>query len=158
MANAISEQVNFDPNIEPVNPESVHKLRLSGGDMMPAAAFGTFHSDWAKEYMKDATVEAIRLGWRHLDTARAYENEQDVGRAIQEAIDRGYINSADDLFITGKGKNRDNGFHIKTQVSLVGLRNVQGIAFIRGKDGYDNRKDPEKIAGHKFNKIYFHNL
>ena len=70
--------------------------------MMPIAAFGTFHSDWAQDYMKDATVEAIRLGWRHLDTARAYENEDVVGEAIREAIKQGHISSADDLFITGK--------------------------------------------------------
>jgi diketogulonate reductase-like aldo/keto reductase len=70
--------------------------------MMPVAAFGTFHSDWAQDYMKDATVEAIRLGWRHIDTARAYENENVVGEAIREAVEKGYITSADDLFITGK--------------------------------------------------------
>jgi len=40
--------------------------------------------------MKDATVEAIRLGWRHIDTARAYENEALIGEAIREAVRRGY--------------------------------------------------------------------
>jgi diketogulonate reductase-like aldo/keto reductase len=69
---------------------------------MPAAAFGTFHSDWAQQYMHDATLEAIRLGWRHLDTARAYENEDIIGKAIREAIKRKYIASSDELFITGK--------------------------------------------------------
>ena len=95
-------QVCFDPDIEGIDPASVHSLKLSSGTVMPAPAFGTFHSDWAQDYMKDATVEAIRLGWRHLDTARAYENEADVGEAIREAIRKGYIHSADDLFITGK--------------------------------------------------------
>jgi hypothetical protein len=52
--------------------------------------------------MKDATVEAIRVGWRHLDTARAYENEEVVGEAIREAIHKGYISSRDELFITAK--------------------------------------------------------
>jgi diketogulonate reductase-like aldo/keto reductase len=69
---------------------------------MPVAAFGTFHSDWAQDHMKDATVEAIRLGWRHIDTARAYENEDVVGEAIREATHKGYINSPDELFITAK--------------------------------------------------------
>ena len=96
------EQVCFDPGIAPIAPETVHKLKLASGVMMPAAAFGTFHSDWAQAYMKDATVEAIRLGWRHLDTARAYENEDVVGEAIREAIKKGTIASANDLFITGK--------------------------------------------------------
>jgi diketogulonate reductase-like aldo/keto reductase len=69
---------------------------------MPVAAFGTFHSDWAQDHMKDATVEAIRLGWRHIDTARAYENEDVVGEAIREAVKKGYIASPDELFITAK--------------------------------------------------------
>ncbi len=69
---------------------------------MPVAAYGTFHSDWAQALMKDATIEAIRLGWRHLDTARAYENEALIGEAIRESIRRGYIKSREELFITGK--------------------------------------------------------
>jgi len=98
----VNEQVWFDESIKGVDPASVHQVRLSSGVMMPVAAYGTFHSDWAQAYMKDATVEAIRLGWRHLDTARAYENEDVVGEAIREAIRKGYIASADELFITGK--------------------------------------------------------
>ena len=97
-----NEQVWFDTSIEGVDPASVRQVRLAGGAMMPVAAFGTFHSDWAQAYMKDATVEAIRLGWRHLDTARAYENEEVVGEAIREAVGKGYVKSADELFVTGK--------------------------------------------------------
>jgi len=96
------EQVCFDQGIEPIDPASVRQVKLASGATMPVAAFGTFHSDWAQDYMKDATLEAIRLGWRHVDTARAYENEDVVGEAIREAVDKGYIASADDLFITGK--------------------------------------------------------
>jgi diketogulonate reductase-like aldo/keto reductase len=100
--NDLSEQVCFDKNVKGIDPDSVGKVTLAGGVVMPIAAFGTFHSDWAQDYMKDATVEAIRLGYRHIDTARAYENEDVVGEAIREAIKEGYISSADDLFITGK--------------------------------------------------------
>jgi alcohol dehydrogenase (NADP+) len=96
------EPVLFDKTVEGIDPESVHKAKLPSGVMMPIPAFGTFHSDWAQDYMEDATVEAIRLGWRHLDTARAYENEEVVGEAIRRAIREGLISSADDLFITGK--------------------------------------------------------
>lgn len=95
-------QVCFDQSVKPIDPASVRQVRLASGVMMPVAAFGTFHSDWAQAYMKDATVEAIRLGWRHLDTARAYENEAVVGEAIRESIRKGYIRSAGELFITGK--------------------------------------------------------
>ena len=96
------EQVCFDRSVVPLDPASVHHVKLASGRMMPVAALGTFHSDWAQDYMEEATAEAIRLGWRHLDTARAYENEDVVGEAIRRAIREGYISSADELFITGK--------------------------------------------------------
>jgi diketogulonate reductase-like aldo/keto reductase len=99
---AALEPVCFDTSVEAIDPGAVHKVTLSSGAVMPVAAYGTFHSDWAQEYMKDATVEAIRLGWRHIDTARAYENEDVVGEAIREAISKGYISSRDELFITAK--------------------------------------------------------
>ncbi|MBN2155139.1 MAG: aldo/keto reductase [Candidatus Lokiarchaeota archaeon] len=92
----------IDPTIESVDPKLVQKIKLPSGNLMPVAAYGTFHSDWAQEYMYEATVEAIRIGWRHIDTARAYENEKTIGDAIKEAISKGYINSPNDLFITGK--------------------------------------------------------
>jgi alcohol dehydrogenase (NADP+) len=94
--------IGIDPSLEGLDPQSAHQIKLSSGTHIPAAAYGTFHSDWAQDHMKDATVEAIRLGWRHLDTARAYENEADVGVAIREAIDKGYISSREELYITGK--------------------------------------------------------
>ncbi len=92
----------IDRTAPSIDPATVRQIPLYCGGMMPAAAFGTFHSDWAQDCMRDATVEAIRIGWRHLDTARAYENEAVVGEAIRESVKRGYIRSAADLFITGK--------------------------------------------------------
>ena len=94
--------MTVDTSLQPIDPESVHKVRLSSDVAMPVAAFGTFHSDWAQEHMYQATLEAIRLGWRHLDTARAYENEALIGAAIKESVRLGYISSVEDLFITGK--------------------------------------------------------
>jgi len=102
VAGKVSAEVNFDKYIKGINPEAVHKVKLASGAVMPVAAFGTFHSDWAQTYIKDATLEAIRLGWRHIDTARAYENEDVVGDAIREAIRLGYIRSRNELFITAK--------------------------------------------------------
>lgn len=49
----------------------------------------------------EAVLEAIRVGFRHIDCALAYHNESDVGRAIAQAIKEGIV-SRDQLFITGK--------------------------------------------------------
>ena len=61
-AGKVTGEVIFDKNIKGVDPEAVHKVKLASGAVMPIAGFGTFHSDWAQAYMKDATVEAI-TGW-----------------------------------------------------------------------------------------------
>lgn len=123
------EPVCFDRSLEGIDPQSVHKVKLASGAVMPVAGFGTFHSDWAQEYMKDATVEAIRLGWRHLDTARAYENEDVVGEAIREAIQKGYISSAQELFITGKLWNghmapKDVAPALDTTLNALGVEKI----------------------------------
>ena len=102
MTTTSSSRVQFDSSIEPIDPTTVRQIKLPTGTKMPVAAYGTFHSDWAQAYMKDATREAIRLGWRHIDTARAYENEAEIGQSFRDAISDGYISSTDDLFITGK--------------------------------------------------------
>jgi 2,5-diketo-D-gluconate reductase B len=40
----------------------------------------------------DGVRDALDLGYRHIDTARAYENEEEVGRAVEESpVDRGEI-------------------------------------------------------------------
>lgn len=127
--NKRASEVCFDAKVQPVDPSSVNQVKLASGRIMPAPAYGTFHSDWAQDYMKDATVEAIRLGWRHLDTARAYENEDVVGEAIREAIRKGYIRSAADLFITGKLWNghmapKDVGPALETTLKALGVDHI----------------------------------
>ena len=74
----------INTNLSPVNPETVCQLKLVDGSLMPQAAMGTFHSDNPDlmKGMKDIVVEAIRLGYRHIDCATAYQNEEIVGQAI----------------------------------------------------------------------------
>jgi len=75
---------------------------------MPQAAMGSFHSDNPdlKEMMEEVIVEAIRLGYRHLDCATAYQNEEVVGRAIKRAIREG-LTTREELFVTTKLWNKN---------------------------------------------------
>ena len=66
---------------------------------MAAIGLGTWKSKPGEVH--DAVVEAIRVGYRHLDCAAAYGNEAEVGQAIQEVIADGTIQRAD-LWITSK--------------------------------------------------------
>lgn len=72
---------------------------LRDGAMIPRLGFGTYQvpaGDAAK-----AVREAIAAGYRHIDTAQYYFNEEQVGQAIREALEAGEI-SRDELFVTTK--------------------------------------------------------
>ena len=69
--------------------------KLNNGKAIPAVGLGTWLIDDDK--VSDVVENAIRLGYRHIDTAQAYENETGVGVGIRRSgVDR------DDLFITTK--------------------------------------------------------
>lgn len=62
---------------------------------LPSIGYGTY--PLTGEKCKEAVLDALQIGYRHIDTASSYENEADVGRAIQESsIDRR------ELFVTTK--------------------------------------------------------
>ena len=99
---------NFiNQNIKPIDPKKVAQLVLPDGTHMPQAAMGTFHSDNPDliDNMEDIIVESIRLGYRHLDCATAYQNEDIVGRAIDKTIKLGLV-KRDELFMLSKLWNK----------------------------------------------------
>jgi 2,5-diketo-D-gluconate reductase A len=84
-------------------PMSHPTLYLNDGAMMPQLGFGV----WQVENSQAASVvrEAIDAGYRSIDTAAIYRNEEGVGEAIRSTdVPRG------DLFITTKLWNDDQGY------------------------------------------------
>jgi diketogulonate reductase-like aldo/keto reductase len=77
---------------------------LNNGVEMPLLGFGVFQMNDAEE-CEHSVLEAIRTGYRLIDTAASYENEEAVGRAIQSSgIAR------EELFITTKLWVADAGY------------------------------------------------
>lgn len=71
-------------------------VKLANGEEIPTVGFGTWLLKEGDECY-DAVAEALRVGYRHIDTARAYHNEASVGRAVRDSgIPRG------ELYITSK--------------------------------------------------------
>jgi 2,5-diketo-D-gluconate reductase A len=56
---------------------------LPGGGSMPLLGFGTWQIKGAECY--DAVRKALDVGYRHLDTATVYRNEEEVGRALADS-------------------------------------------------------------------------
>ncbi|PJM72911.1 2,5-diketo-D-gluconic acid reductase [Bifidobacterium primatium] len=75
-------------------------ITLNNGITMPAAGFGVFQIRDADECAR-VVHDAIAAGYRLIDTAQSYYNEEAVGRGIARAIGEGIV-SRDDLFVTTK--------------------------------------------------------
>src|SRR5436305_2986234 len=58
-------------------------IRLNNGVEMPALGLGVFQTP--PEVTADAVAEALRIGYRLIDTAAAYLNEREVGEGIGRA-------------------------------------------------------------------------
>ncbi|PCH35658.1 aldehyde reductase 1 [Wolfiporia cocos MD-104 SS10] len=73
-------------------------ITLSNGQPIPQIGLGTWLS---KPHEVENAVEiAVRHGYRHLDLARIYENQDEVGRALKKVIPE--VVKREDLFITSK--------------------------------------------------------
>ncbi len=81
---------------------TVPTIQLNDGHSIPQLGFGVFLVD--PDETERIVTDALAVGYRHIDTAAAYGNEQGVGRAIEKSgIPR------DELFITTKLWNSDHG-------------------------------------------------
>ncbi len=77
----------------------VPTIELNNGVKIPQLGFGVFQIPPAQT--QDATAEALRIGYRHIDTAQMYRNEAGVGQAVRESgLPR------DEVFVTSKLSNR----------------------------------------------------
>jgi diketogulonate reductase-like aldo/keto reductase len=99
----------MEPPLEPpflaspdgVDPELVPKRPLYTGAQIPAIGLGTFGSDHVSpERVAQAVVGAISVGYRHLDCASVYGNEDRVGCALQRLFAGGL--NREELWITSK--------------------------------------------------------
>ena len=59
-------------------------ITLNDGNKIPQFGLGVFQIS-GDEKTKEACLEAFKLGYRHIDTAHAYQNERGVGQAVKES-------------------------------------------------------------------------
>lgn len=97
-------------------------LPLNDGRYIPQIGFGVWQVP--DDIVAEACLTAMSAGYRHIDTAAVYGNERGVGEAIAACgLDR------DDLFITTKVWNSDQGFAearaaAQQSLNLLGLDSV----------------------------------
>jgi len=78
-------------------------VEMNDGRSIPVIGFGVWQVP--DDVVVDATVKALEVGYRHIDTAYLYHNERGVGEALRRSeLDR------DDVFVTTKVWNTDHGY------------------------------------------------
>ena len=81
---------------------------LSNGIKIPCVGFGTWQSENGDEAY-NAVLAALKAGYRHIDTAAAYGNEESVGKAISDFLESSGV-KREELFVTTKLWNDDHGY------------------------------------------------
>lgn len=93
-------------------------VKLNNGVKMPILGFGVYQIP--KEETKQAVLDAIKVGYRLIDTAQSYFNEKEVGDAIKECgVDR------KELFITSKVWIDNYGYEKCKASVLESLKKLQ---------------------------------
>lgn len=97
----------------------MQKVILNNGVEMPILGFGVFQMNDLKE-CEQAVYDALRVGYRLIDTAASYQNEEAVGKAIKRSgIQR------EELFITTKLWVQDTGYENTKKAFEKSLNNLQ---------------------------------
>lgn len=105
------------------NPSNTPMIRLNNGIMMPQLGLGVYQVEEGDQ-VEQAVTKALNSGYRAIDTAAVYRNEEGVGRAIaQSSIPR------EELFITTKLWNDDQGYDSAKQAFDASLERL-GLEYV----------------------------
>lgn len=98
-------------------------VQLNDGNRIPSVGFGVFQIPAGNDTY-EATLNALKAGYRHIDTAAAYFNEADVGKAVRDSgIPR------EEVFVTSKLWLQDFAYEDAKKAIDVSLDNL-GLGYI----------------------------
>ncbi|KAI4753442.1 Aldo/keto reductase [Aureobasidium sp. EXF-3400] len=75
---------------------------LNNGVKIPAVGFGTFANEGSKGESYKAALHALNTGYRHLDCAWFYQNEDEVGAAVRDFLKENSSVKREDIFVCTK--------------------------------------------------------
>lgn len=126
------------------------KLEFRNGDVLPSLGLGTWLSK--KNEVYNAVLEAIRIGYRHIDCAYIYGNEAEIGQALHDAMKAGLV-KREELFVTSKVWNSD---HAPERVEVSVRRSLKDLQLdyldlflihwpVAFKTGHEQAKDASDL-------------
>lgn len=97
-------------------------LTFDNGDTLPMLGLGTWKSEPGEVY--NAVKSAIEAGYRHIDCAHIYGNEDEIGKALNDVFAAGTV-TREQLWITSKLWNSDHAPEDVQPALETTLRNLQ---------------------------------
>lgn len=134
---------------------TVEKYTLKNDTEIPAIGFGTWQTPDGDTAVSSVKA-ALEYGYRHIDTAAAYQNEQSVGKAIIESgVPR------EEIFVTSKLNNPDRGYDTTLKAFAKTLKELELdyldlylIHWPAAANQFDNWKQINSDTWRAFEELY----
>ena len=107
---------------------SMQNVRLSSGYVMPLVGFGTYRIQGSDTIYR-VVDESLKAGFRSIDTAAVYRNEEDIGCALKSLLPK-YNLERNNIFITTKLSPSENGNAEGIEQSVQRSLQALNIAYI----------------------------
>jgi diketogulonate reductase-like aldo/keto reductase len=95
-------------------------ITLNNGVQIPQLGLGVFEEDFNVSKTKNAVLTALEVGYRHIDAASVYANEEEVGQALKETLI-----PRNEIFITTKVWNSNQGYENTLKAYDESLKKLQ---------------------------------
>ena len=139
------------------NTKISENIVLNNGICMPINGFGCFGLEAGAD-AENAVYNAIKIGYRHIDTAYSYLNENSVGIAVKKCIEEG-ICKREDLFITTKLTDEQMGYNkaleaFELSLERLGLDYIDAWLIHTPGRGFEDWEDKQIDTWRAMEKIY----
>ncbi|GMG37548.1 unnamed protein product [Ambrosiozyma monospora] len=124
----------FDPSV-----------KLNSGNSIPVLGLGVYLTP--KDVADSIVQKALDLGYRHVDTATYYKNEQDVADAIGAWLKKNPTVKREEIFYTTKVFDTDHGYEATKKLIATSLEKAKAIDYIDLFLVHSPQSDYEKRHG-----------
>lgn len=101
---------------------------LNNGETIPISGFGLYQTP--PNVAEELTYQALKVGYRHIDSAKLYGNENEAAKGISKFLKENPDVKRSDIFFTTKIWNSDHGYDETKKAILESLEKVEDIDYI----------------------------